>query len=104
MPKAIPLERRCLPLHEWPLADQAAWRCAVDPGDTLESAGGAAGWTPKSRRTVIAAYGRWLSFLDLRGQLDPTCQAKVASGAAEPPAAPPEDITLLHEIRDSLNK
>lgn len=29
-------------------------------------------------------------------------QARIASGAEEAPAAPPEDITLLREIRDAL--
>jgi large conductance mechanosensitive channel len=31
-------------------------------------------------------------------------QARVASGEEEAPAAPPEDITLLREIRDALAK
>ena len=55
MPRAIPPERRCLPLDEWTLADQAAWRMAVDPGDVLDDPGGATGWSPKTLRTVIAA-------------------------------------------------
>ena len=60
---------------------------------------------------VVVAYGKflnavikfvivaWVLFLIIRGM-----NSMKAKEAAAPPAAPPEDIVLLREIRDSLKK
>lgn len=64
--------RRCLPVDAWPPADRAAWRAALaTASDILEEAGAAAHWSANSRRSVAQAYGRWLTFLQARGSLDP---------------------------------
>lgn len=106
MPRAIPPERRCLPHHEWPLDDQAAWRMAVDPGNILDGMGLAAGWSSKTLRTVIAAYGRWLAFLILYGWLDPNCPPAARLTEERLRAyidtlrAQVQSITLRNRIRD----
>ncbi len=68
-PKSDP-RRRCLPLAEWPLADQEAWYAAIRDGGLLDDRGLALHWRPETRRSVIAAYGRYLTFLDRTGALD----------------------------------
>ena len=106
MPRDIPPERRCLPLDEWPLSDQAAWRMAVDPGNVLDGPGRAAGWSPKTLRTVIAAYGRWLAFLILHGWLDPNCPPAARLNEdwlrayIDTLRAQVQSITLRNRIRD----
>ena len=69
-PKKDPL-RRCLKLPQWPDADRSAWEAAVAEGDLLEGGGLAARWRETTRKTVQDAYGRWLTFLELNGWLDP---------------------------------
>jgi integrase/recombinase XerD len=54
--------RRSLPLGNWPDADQLAWHGAIADGDIFDQ-GPAAHWAQTTRNAVIAAYGRWLSFL-----------------------------------------
>jgi hypothetical protein len=61
---------RCLPLADWPALDQVAWAAAVQRGNVLDGQGPAAHWRPKTRRTIIAAYGRYLHFLEQSGLLD----------------------------------
>lgn len=106
MPRAIPPERRCLPFVEWPLADQAAWRMAVHPGNVLDGPGPAASWSPKTLRTVIAAYGRWLAFLDIHDWLDPNCppadrlNEDRLRAYADKLRAQVQSITLRNRIRD----
>ena len=68
-PKKDP-RRRCMPLAEWPDLDRAAWAVAVQQGNLLDGQGPAAHWRPKTQRSVIAAYGRYLTFLERRGCLD----------------------------------
>lgn len=70
MARAVPIERRCLPLHQWPMRDRLAWKLGRQPGDILDGAGAASHWKPKTVRTVVAAYGRWLKFLTLQDELD----------------------------------
>ena len=62
--------RRCMPVAEWPEMDRSAWAAAVQKGDLLDGQGPAAHWRPKTQRTVVAAYGRYLTFLDRNGWLD----------------------------------
>lgn len=65
-----PSKPRCMPLSQWPPLDQAAWALAIRPGNLLDGCGPAADWKPKTRRTVISSYGRYLSFLDGHDRLD----------------------------------
>lgn len=62
--------RRCMPLTEWPSADRAAWEAAIKPAALFDEPGLAAHWRPKSRLSVMDAYGRYLTFLDRQGWLD----------------------------------
>ena len=79
---------------------------AVDPGNVLDGLGRAAGWSPKIRRTVITAYGRWLAFLDLHGWLDPNCPPAARLTEERLRAyidtlrAQVQSITLRNRIRD----
>lgn len=58
-----------LPLEQWPALDQTAWSSANQAGDLLTGSGPAAKWKPKTRRTVMKAYGNWLRYLEQTGQL-----------------------------------
>lgn len=69
-PKKDPI-RRCMREHEWPAPDLGAWRKATQKSDVLIEDGKAAGWSPKMTKTVIQSYGRWLTWLERRGLLDP---------------------------------
>ena len=70
-PKKDPA-RRCLKVDEWPEADQAAWRRALDQGDPLEDQGPASHWSPETIHKYRRGYGRWLNFLRHNGLLDET--------------------------------
>jgi integrase len=56
------------------VADRAAWEAAVAGGSLLDYGGLAARWRETTRKTVRDAYGRWLTFLELNGWLDPMAQ------------------------------
>jgi integrase len=78
MSPVFPPERRCPKPDAWPELDKAAWARALQPFDPFDpKVGRASRWRPSTRRLYENAYGRWLTFLELTGQLDP----------AEPPAA-----------------
>jgi integrase len=62
--------RRCMPVAEWPLADRAAWERAARPGDPLEPGGRASHCNAYSLRKYAKGYGRWLTWLAQRGELD----------------------------------
>jgi integrase/recombinase XerD len=68
-PKQDP-RRRCMPFDEWPPADQNAWTQATKLGDPFEGSGLAAHWREGTKRKIVSAYGRWLTFLLQRGLLD----------------------------------
>src|SRR5712671_6980460 len=65
------LIRRCLPFAEWPAPDRVAWTLAIMLGNLIDGAGPASHWKPLTRKKVMAAYGRWLTFLTLTGRLEP---------------------------------
>jgi integrase/recombinase XerD len=65
-------DRRCKPLEEWPEADQTWWLAALVPGDLLQEGGSRAGYSEHTNRGLERNYGRWLTWLDRRGQLDRT--------------------------------
>ncbi|MEQ9330336.1 tyrosine-type recombinase/integrase [Thalassobaculum sp.] len=63
--------RRCLPVRDWPARERSAWERALAPSpDVLSADGAAAHWRPTTRRLIENAYGRWLTFLDRRDDLD----------------------------------
>ena len=59
-----------LPFKEWPVMDREAWEAANQLGDLLTGSGPAAAWKPKTRQTVIKAYGNWLRQLKEAGELE----------------------------------
>ena len=65
------LSRACRPLVDWPEADQHAWSVAITPGDCLEAGGKGEAWSPVTRAGIIKSYGRWLTWLEHAGRLDP---------------------------------
>ena len=63
--------RRCRPVDEWPVNDQIAWHGAHEPGDFLEPDGPATHWSDYTSRKVAKGWGRYLTWLDAEGYLDP---------------------------------
>jgi len=62
-------ERACRKLVDWPEVDRRLWRAALEPGDLLESGGSRSEYRAISNRKVERGYGRWLTFLERRGEL-----------------------------------
>jgi len=69
IPKA---KRRCWPVDQWPEADRIGWDLALTPGDPFTPGGLGAGWADATRRQTASGYGRWLSWLDDKGMLEPS--------------------------------
>jgi len=61
----------CRHVEEWPAADQAAWHEAVHATDPFGPRTSASEWSERSRAKTARGYGRWLSWLSEKGQLDP---------------------------------
>jgi integrase len=59
-----------MPVAQWPARDAALWAAALEPGDPFTPGGLASRWAPSTQRQVSVAYGRWLTWLDIRGELD----------------------------------
>jgi integrase len=59
-----------MPLLEWPPLDRAAWDAAQLGGGLLDEHGLAAEWRPLTKRSVVSAYGRYLTFVEMNGWLD----------------------------------
>lgn len=70
-PRSDP-SRSCMPPAKWPAKDRDAYDAALCPGDPLEPGGLAAEWSPYSQRKTAKGYGRWLTWLNGHGQLDPS--------------------------------
>lgn len=66
--------RRCMPLAEWPRGDREAWEAACRQGDPFGERGLAAHWRPKTCNKVVETWGRFLTSLHGRGNLDPKVQ------------------------------
>jgi integrase/recombinase XerD len=62
-------ERRCLPLSEWPQADQRLWKASLIRGDLLDDGGIRAKYRAISNRKAERGNGRFLTFLQRRGLL-----------------------------------
>jgi integrase/recombinase XerD len=50
-------------LEFWPVLDRAAWVIANEAGDRLDPGGAGAHWASATRRGIMQANGRWLTFL-----------------------------------------
>jgi hypothetical protein len=57
-------------LHDWPQRDQELLAQVTAPGGLLDDSGRGAEWMPKTRRSHVWVYGRWLTFLTLGLGLD----------------------------------
>ena len=57
------MKPRATPFNQWPTADQFAWNTALATGDRFDGRGAASHWSPASKNSIRAAYGRWLGFL-----------------------------------------
>ena len=64
--------RRCLPVHEWPEPDRAAWAAAHRRGGLLDDDGLASSWAPPTSDLIARGYGTFLAFLARTGDFDPT--------------------------------
>lgn len=65
------IEKLVLPLDQWPHPDLQVWRSAISTSDPFADEGGErAMMRPHSNRRLQASYGRWLGFLQRRGELD----------------------------------
>jgi len=53
------------------MRDCAAWKATILEGSILDSPSRAVHWAEATRRKAIGSYGRWLSFLERQGWLDP---------------------------------
>lgn len=62
---------RLLAVADWPELDRAAWDSVTRQGDILDGAGALSALASCTLRNYRASYGRWLSFLRLKGLLDP---------------------------------
>ena len=72
-PKKDP-RRRCRRANEWPEWDRRAWGQAFVAGDVLDPGGPGAHWSPYTKNKIEKGYGRFLTWLDFEGRLDPdTC-------------------------------
>jgi integrase/recombinase XerD len=66
---SFPLGQRKLKPEEWPPADRLAWEAALRPGALRSPAGPAAHLAPATRKFVAGAWGQFLGYLMLTGEL-----------------------------------
>jgi integrase/recombinase XerD len=66
-----PYRSTVLPFERWPRGDQTAWSAALRPGDVFDGPGIAAAWSAATRRKTVSGYGRFLFWLNERGELAP---------------------------------
>ena len=59
-----------MPLDQWPAEDRQRWIEGLRAGGLFEATGAGACWSPQSQRKFQHGYGRWLSWLNVTGQLD----------------------------------
>jgi integrase/recombinase XerD len=64
-------ERICLKRAQWPARDRLLWAEALRPGDLLEPGGIRAKYRKVSNDKIEKGYGRYLTWLQHRGELDP---------------------------------
>ena len=64
--------RRSLPRRNWPAIDRERWEMGTTPSTGLDDPGHADRWSAATRGKIEYGYARWLGFLELTGDLDPT--------------------------------
>ncbi len=57
-------------LDDWPEQDRIAWQSRFANVDVFDYDNPASRWSRRSRVGIAVAYGRWLAYLDKRGELD----------------------------------
>ena len=66
-------EREIMRLHRWPQQDMEVWNAALAPSSPFADQGGErANLRKHSNRRLQSSYGRWLTFLDQKGCLNPS--------------------------------
>ena len=70
MPRKLDPRRCWRRLPEWPASYRQAWEAATAPGDDLDQPSYGRSLRPATLNTYARNFGRWLSFLDGRGELD----------------------------------
>jgi hypothetical protein len=73
-------ERTCRKVADWPEMDRRLWLAALEPGDLLEGGGSRSRHRPISNRKIEWGYGRWLTFLDQRGDLKGSPADRITPG------------------------
>src|SRR5579872_1225274 len=63
---------RCMPMAEWPELDREAWSAALLPGTPFAPGGAASRWAAATITITVNGYGRWLTWLERHGLLDPS--------------------------------
>ncbi len=98
MPKNPDPRRKWRRLHEWPAAYRQIWQEATAPGDDLDETRYGKSLRPPSLDTVARNFGRWLTFLDGRGELDD----RVPPGQMVTPARVADYLRELQEMKYSM--
>jgi integrase/recombinase XerD len=57
-------QQKAIPHTQWPERDKHAWQAAMASGDRFDGRGAASHWAEGSKKSIRAAYGRWLRFLE----------------------------------------
>jgi len=57
--------------EDWPEPDQKAWEAACRQATPLSVPGGAVRWAAATRQITVVAWGRFLTYLAVSGELDP---------------------------------
>jgi site-specific recombinase XerD len=90
MPRNPDPRRRWRRLHEWPVRYRELWLAATVPGDDLDPDSYGKSLRPASLDTMARNFGRWLTFLDGRGELDDR--------------VPPEEMVTPARVADYLRE
>ncbi len=70
MTKSSDPKRHWRRLHEWPETYRALWDAATAPSDDLDGPSYGRSLRPASLATLSRNFGRWINFLECRGELD----------------------------------
>jgi integrase/recombinase XerD len=100
------MSNRCRPVVEWPSRDRAAWAAAFIPGDPLAPSGLASQWASVSCRLIENGYGRWITWLDERGELDPLAapEARITHERVKAFAADLRAATAAYSVQTRLQQ
>ncbi|KRE16787.1 hypothetical protein ASE66_09240 [Bosea sp. Root483D1] len=68
--RLIDPSRKSMPFQEWPDTDKAHWHLATNKRTLFNGVGKGAHWRPRTKKTNIQNYGRFLGYLAWSGQLE----------------------------------